>query len=334
MEGGFGSMIKYSIIIPAYNAGNTIKSCLSAVINQSISRDDYEVIVVDDGSTDGTVIMVKNFPVKYIWQPNRGPASARNHGAREATGKIILFTDSDCIPAYKWVEEMTKPFEKIDVVAVKGAYKTNQRSLIARLAQTEFEERFEMLKRSESIDMVDTYSAAFRRDIFWQAGGFDESFPVANNEDTDLSYKLSSAGYKMVFNPEAIVYHLRHPDTLLRYARQKFWRGYWRMVVYKRFPKKMVRDAYTPQSLKFQILFLFGIVPFIILSTLLEMGSYLAVLLFIAFLISTLPFSLSAMKRDFLAGLMSPFFLAARALSIGLGVLYFFYKQIGDTIKK
>lgn len=327
-------MIKYSIIVPAYNAGNTIKGCLSAVVNQSISRDDYEVIVVDDGSTDGTAGMVKKFPVKYMWQPNRGSASARNHGAREATGKIILFTDSDCIPAYKWMEEMTKPFEKPDVIAVKGAYKTNQRSLIARLAQTEFEERFEMLKRAESIDMVDTYSAAFRRDIFWKAGGFDESFPVANNEDTDLSYKLSSAGYKMVFNPEAIVYHLRHPDTLLRYVRQKFWRGYWRMVVYKRFPKKMIKDTYTPQSLKFQILFLFSFLPFLILSTLLEIGFYLAVLSFIAFVISTVPFSLSTMKRDFIVGVVSPFFLAARALSIGLGVLYFFYKQRGDTIKK
>ena len=326
-------MIKYSIIVPAYNAGNTIKGCLSAAVNQSISRDDYEVIVVDDGSTDGTGDMVKKFPVKYICQPNRGPASARNHGARGAIGKIILFTDSDCVPAYKWVEEMTKPFEKPDVIAVKGAYKTNQRSLIARLVQTEFEERFEMLKRAESIDMVDTYSAAFRRDIFRQTGGFDESFPVANNEDTDLSYKLSSAGYKMVFNPEAIVYHLRHPDTLLRYARQKFWRGYWRMVVYKRFPKKMVKDAYTPQSLKFQILFLFSIVPFLVLSALLEVGLYFAILLFVAFVISTLPFSLSAMKRDFLAGSMSPFFLATRALSIGLGVLYFFYRQIGDTVK-
>lgn len=326
-------MIKYSIIVPAYNAGNTIKDCLSAVVNQSMSRDDYEVIVVDDGSTDGTGDMVKKFPVKYICQPNRGPASARNHGAREAVGKIIIFTDSDCVPAYKWVEEMTKPFEKPDVIAVKGAYKTNQRSLIARLVQTEFEERFKMLKRAESIDMVDTYSAAFRRDIFWQAGGFDESFPVANNEDTDLSYKLSSAGYKMVFNPEAIVYHLRHPDTLLRYARQKFWRGYWRMVVYKKFPQKMVKDAYTPQSLKFQILLLFSIVPLLILSTLLEMGLYFAILLFIAFVILTLPFSLSAMKKDFLAGLISPFFLATRALSIGFGVLYFFYRQIGDTVK-
>ena len=147
MKGDFGLMIKYSIIVPAYNGGNTIKGCLSAALNQSISRDDYEVIVVDDGSTDGTGDMVKRFPVRYICQPNRGPASARNHGAREAIGKIILFTDSDCVPAYKWVEEMTKPFEKPDVIAVKGAYKTNQRSLIARLVQTEFEERFEMLKR-------------------------------------------------------------------------------------------------------------------------------------------------------------------------------------------
>ena len=77
--------------------------------------------------------------------------------------------------------------------------------------------------------------------------GFDESFPVANNEDTDLSYRIAAAGHVMVFNPDAVVSHLRHPDSLRRYIRQKFWRGYWRMIVYRRHPGKMVKDTYTPR---------------------------------------------------------------------------------------
>jgi len=321
-------MVHYSVIVPAYNAEKTIGECLRALIRQSIGRDNYEVIVVDDGSTDTTGEIAQSFPVRYIKQPNRGPAAARNYGAKEAAGNIILFTDSDCVPSPNWIEEMTRHFENPDVIAVKGAYKTKQASITARFAQVEFEERFEILKKADSIDMVDTYSAAFRRDIFWKMGGFDESFPVANNEDTDLSYKLSSAGHKMVFNPDAIVFHLKHPDTFKKYMRQKFWRGYWRMVVYKRFPKKMVKDTYTPQSLKFQIMFLFGAIFFVVLSAIFKKSLYLAAAAIIAFIISTLPFSLSAMGKDFTVGLLSPFFLAVRAFSIGSGILYYFYTHI------
>jgi glycosyltransferase involved in cell wall biosynthesis len=91
-------MILYSVIVPAYNAESTIGKCLDALERQNIPRDEYEVIVVDDGSTDNMPGIVKRFPVKYISQQNKGPASARNRGAGEAKGEIILFTDSDCVP--------------------------------------------------------------------------------------------------------------------------------------------------------------------------------------------------------------------------------------------
>ena len=257
--------MKVSVIVPAYNAQKTIGQCIEALLSQKYQRENYEVIVIDDGSTDGTAEIVKTYPVKYLYQRNQGPATARNVGVKEAQGEIILFTDSDCVPSDNWIAEMVKPFEDKEVVAVKGAYKTRQKSLTARFAQLEFEERFEMLKKAESIDMVDTYSAGYRKDIFLLMGGFDPYFPVANNEDTELSYRMSKLGYKMVFNADAIVYHLNHPSSIRRYARLKFWRGYWRTVVYKRFPDKMLKDTYTPQTLKLQILSLFlliAVTPF------------------------------------------------------------------------
>jgi len=316
-------MVKYSVIVPAYNAMNTLEMCLEALTRQSIDKKDYEVIVVDDGSTDRTSEIVKQFSIHYFWQKNQGPATARNKGAQEAKGEIILFTDSDCVPENNWIEEMVRPFDDPKVMAVKGAYKTNQKALIARFAQIEFEERFEMLKKAESIDMVDTYSAGYRKSIFLSFGGFDPSFPVANNEDTELSYKMSQAGHKMVFNPNAIVYHLNHPDSIKGYARLKFWRGYWRMVVYKRYPNKMLKDTYTPQTLKMQILFLFlFLIGFPLMWLLPYLIFYPLIFSMVGFVLSVLPLTLFALKKGLSVGIFSPFFVSIRSFSLGLGIIW------------
>ncbi|MBI4666715.1 MAG: glycosyltransferase [Nitrospinae bacterium] len=316
-----------SVVVPAYNAQKTITACLAGLFSQSYPEELYEVIVVDDGSTDNTGAFAKNFPVRYIRQENSGPATARNAGAKESRGGLIMFTDSDCVPTNKWIEEMARPFGDPQVAAVKGAYKTTQGSLTARFAQVEFEERFEMLKAADSIDMVDTYSAAFRAEVFWGAGGFDESFPAANNEDTDLSYKLSSAGKRMVFNPSAIVFHMGHPATPCRYARVKFWRGYWRMVVYGRYPEKMVKDTYTPQTLKLQIAFVFGGLGLLSLAPFSDMAAKGAIIMALAFLGVAAPFTSFALMRDPAVGLLAPLFLAWRALVIGSGVAYYLAKK-------
>jgi len=91
--------MKVSVIVPAYNARKTISQCIEALLSQKYPRENYEVIVIDDGSADGTADAVKAYPVKYMYQRNQGPATARNAGVREAQGEIILFTDSDCVPS-------------------------------------------------------------------------------------------------------------------------------------------------------------------------------------------------------------------------------------------
>ncbi len=307
--------MKISVIIPAFNAEETIDSCLGALLDQSVPREDYEIILVDDGSTDATASISQAYPVMYHYQENRGPAAARNRGAELARGSIILFTDSDCVPDYCWIHEMVSPLiNDPGLSGVKGAYKTRQRALTARFAQAEFEDRFAMLKKVPFIDMVDTYSAAFKKDVFIKAGGFDPSFPVANNEDTEFSYRLVSMGHLLVFNPKAFVYHT-HPDTLKKYLKVKFWRGYWRLVVYARYPEKALKDSYTPAVIKAQTLIMLLILIMIPL-TLLFLTSTL--FYFISGLIGglvliSIPFSINVFKKDKAIGILSPFYCFLRA---------------------
>ncbi len=313
-------MPELSVIIPAWNAEKTLPLCLAALERQTVARDRFEVIVVDDGSSDETAEIARRFAVRCRSQHNQGPAAARNQGAALAQGSRIFFTDADCVPDPTWLEEMAAPFAQPEVTAVKGAYRTEQTSLVARFAQLEFEERFRMLARRDTIDMVDTYSAGFRKDIFQQLGGFDTRFPEANNEDTEFSYRMAEAGHKMVFAPKAVVRHLNHPDSIRRYFRLKFGRGYWRMMVYQLFPGKMFKDSYTPQTLKLQILALFGAIAGLIVLP--WLGAAVFAIALLSFFALTMPFVVAAFKKDRSAALLSPLLLALRAAAVGSGALW------------
>ncbi|MGX9728685.1 MAG: glycosyltransferase [Candidatus Electronema sp. VV] len=313
-------MPELSVIIPAWNAEKTLPLCLEALKRQTVARDRFEVIVVDDGSSDSTAEIARRCAARCHSQENQGPAAARNKGVSLAQGSLIFFTDADCVPDPTWLEEMAAPFARPDVAAVKGAYRTEQTSLVARFAQLEFEERFRMLARRDSIDMVDTYSAGFRKEIFEVLGGFDTRFPEANNEDTEFSYRMAEAGHRMVFAPKAVVRHLNHPDSVRRYFRLKFGRGYWRMMVYQLFPGKMFKDSYTPQTLKLQILALLGAGAGLI--ALPRLGAAVTSAALLSFLALTIPFAAAAFKRDRAAALLSPFLLALRAAAIGSGAIW------------
>ncbi|MFQ6137149.1 MAG: glycosyltransferase [Candidatus Hydrothermarchaeales archaeon] len=314
-----------SIIVPVYNAEETVKGCLESLSNQDYDGE-YEVILVDDGSTDKSRQMIERYAEKtqkqiaLLTQEHKGPAAARNLGAGRARGDIILFTDSDCVADEDWIVEMIKPLEDEGVVGVQGRYKTKQHEIVARFAQYEIEERYERMQKNEFIDFIGSYSAAYRRDVFLGEGGFDESFPIASGEDPDLSFRLASKGYKMVFNPDAIVYH-NHPDSLGEYVKQKFFRARWRVPLYKKNYRKTIKESYTPQLLKLQIgifyLFLLSIILSPFYSTI-----YLPFILFLVFLVLTLPLFFKIFKKDKNAGLATPIMITLRTIAFAMGLIY------------
>lgn len=240
-------MMGMSVVIPVYNGQTTIRSCLDHLLEQQAKFPGLEIVVVDDASTDGTRNILIRYPsVRTLVQSsNQGPAAARNRGAAEASGEIVLFTDADCVPCDGWLAAMIAPFhEDRRVVGVKGVYRTRQREITARFVQLEYEDKYDKMRKADAIDFIDTYSAAYRRSVFLEMGGFDCHFPVACAEDVELSFRMAERGYRMVFNPKAAVFHL-HPSTWAGYLRKKYKYAYWRAVAIRRFPGKALRDSHA-----------------------------------------------------------------------------------------
>ncbi len=312
-------MVEFSVVVPAYNAAATLGECLAAVQTQTMPRERYEVIVVDDGSTDATARVAEVAGVRVLRQPNQGPAVARNLGVQQAQGAIVLFTDADCVPAANWLEQMVAPFADAEIVGSKGVYRTRQPGLVPRFVQVEYQERYDQMERAHYIDFVDTYAAAYRRQVFLQHNGFDTSFPTASVEDQELSFRLAKRGYKMVFVAGAVVYH-RHPPTLGAYVRRKYKTAYWKALVLRLHPEKAVRDSHTPGSLKVQMGLVCIFVPVLVLGAVL--GAFWPAFGIMLLLLagSFAPFMVKAWRRDRAAALVSPVLLTARAAALSVGL--------------
>jgi glycosyltransferase involved in cell wall biosynthesis len=314
-------VIDYSVVVPAYQAAGEIGACVVALRAQSMDRARYEILVVDDGSTDGTAGCARGAGAdRVLVLPRRGgAAAARNAGLQAARGAIVLFTDADCQPAPEWLPRMAAPFADPRVAGVKGALCTRQRALIARLTQLEYDIRYERMARRPSIDFVDTGAAAFRRILLLRYGGFDAAYAVPSAEDVDLSFRLARDGQRLVFVPDACVYH-PHPASLRAYLARKGRYGLWRALLYLRYPEKIAGDAHTDPALKLQFL-LVALVGLLGVGGLVWRPLWAAAALALGgFLGTTLPFVRWAWPRDRAVALAWPGVTLLRVLVQGVGL--------------
>ena len=316
---GFQPTATVSVIVPAYNAAQTLPGCIDALLNQTFDRSRYEVIIVDDGSTDGTAQVADRPGIRLVRQAHAGPAAARNAGIGWARGDLLLFTDADCEPAGDWIEAMARPFTDTQVMGCKGVYRTRQRGLLPRFVQAEYEEKYRPMMRADSIDFIDTYSAGYRRSVFENAGLFAEDILAA--EDAEFSFRLAQRGYRLVFNPQAVVYHT-HAASLVHYLRRKFRFGRWRARVYLLYPQKIGGDSHTPKNLIWQMALVAATLLGLPLTALSLWAAWLPITATAAFLCTTIPFLVDVRQRDLEVALIAPVMLWLRALALGLGLSY------------
>ncbi len=236
--------MKLSVVVPAFNAARHIGRLFESLAAQSFQ--DFELIVIDDGSTDNTLAIAEAFDCRILRnQNNRGPAHCRNSGAREASGDILVFTDSDCRPNSDWLENIRQHFSQDHIDAIMGRLELLPSNYIGNsISSLGFPAGgaigFEKIWKVDSegyTKSLSTCNCAIRKDLFWTAGGFDETFPYAGGEDSLLAFKLSELQRKIKYCRDVLVYHEAR-DSLTGFVKWQFKRGISSFIFSRRITRK------------------------------------------------------------------------------------------------
>jgi glycosyltransferase involved in cell wall biosynthesis len=215
---------KVSVVICAYNAERTMEECLTSL--RGLHYPDYEVIVVDDGSTDSTREIAERYPeFKLISRENRGLAESRNDGILAATGEIVAFTDSDCAVDPDWLTFLVHRLASKEFAGVGGPnLPPPETDWVPECVARAPGGPTHILLTDWEAEHVPGCNMAFWREPLIEVGMFDPVYTSAG-DDVDICWELQNAGYKIGFAASALVWHRRR-HTVSAYLRQQ--RGYGR----------------------------------------------------------------------------------------------------------
>lgn len=195
--------ILVSVVMPTYNRKKVLEQTLLAYDRQSFSPEEFEVIVIDDGSSDGTEEMVLrlkvSYPLIYIKQINQGSAVARNTGVKKARGEVILFVDDDGLPHIDFVKEHYLAHQKKERIIVRGP--------IINTSCLEVRDREILPWLHFSMNFFCTANVSIKMKSFLETGFFDPRF--RRRQDAEYGVRLRKIGIRRIFNLRAIVYHYK-----------------------------------------------------------------------------------------------------------------------------
>ena len=225
---------RVSVVVCSYNADRTMDQCLASL--EHMNYPDYEVIVVNDGSTDRTLEISERYKYcRIISQPNKGLSVARNVGAEAATGEIVAYTDSDCVADKDWLTYLVHKMEHGGLAAVGGPnFPPPEDDLVPAAVAVSPGGPTHVLVSDEVAEHIAGCNMAFRRDVLMQLGGFDPVYRAAG-DDVDICWRFQNAGYTIGFAPAAVVWHFRR-NTVEAYLNQQKGYGKAEALVYSKHP--------------------------------------------------------------------------------------------------
>lgn len=196
-----------SVIVPTHNRIKALQKCLVSLFNQTVQP--QEIIVIEDGSTDGTKKYLESLKDKIhliSHEKNLGQSVARNSGIKAARGDILVFIDDDCAARFNWLESIQKTFKKTGADAVIG-----KTIYVAENYQGRFPEK---IVSNNNGTWPGAGNIAYKKSVFKKNGGFDPFFDQYHNEDSELAIRAAKTNTKFVQAPEAVVYHQKNFWTI------------------------------------------------------------------------------------------------------------------------
>ncbi|MBI2134865.1 glycosyltransferase [Candidatus Woesearchaeota archaeon] len=217
-----------SIVIPAFNAEKTIANCIYSLINQSYQKNKYEIIVVDNGSTDNTLNILKRFEnrIKILKERKKGAYYARNSGIKSAKGQIVAFTDSDCVAGRKWLFYLNKSFQNKNAKIVGG----KTRSLLLNNSFQKYCDRFcntQDISFSCKAPYFGAGNMAIRKSVLDKVGLFNES--LKSGADVDICHRIIKSKKDVCYEPRAIINHY-YPNSLISFIKKYYKYGKWNKI--------------------------------------------------------------------------------------------------------
>jgi O-antigen biosynthesis protein len=210
---------KVSVVVASYNGARTLRTCLESLMH--LRYPDYEVILVDDGSTDNTRDITDDFAnVRYLRQPNLGLSAARNTGIHAATGEVVAFTDSDCRADEDWLHYLIADLLSGGFAGVGGHnFLPPEDSLVATAVMVSPGGPSHVMLTDREAEHLPGCNMAFYKFALIEIGGFDVVFRKAG-DDVDVCWRLLERGYKLGFSPAGFVWHYRR-STVGAYLKQQ-----------------------------------------------------------------------------------------------------------------
>ncbi|MBC7190373.1 glycosyltransferase family 2 protein [Candidatus Aerophobetes bacterium] len=236
-----------SIVIPTYNRKIVLRRCLELLFNQNFPKSDYEIIVVDNGSTDETDKMVNSLspPCRFLFlkEERRGPHIARNMGIKNARGEIVVFVDSDILTPPDFLKEHLRFHTLYGEKVIVSGPTVRTDNLMDDFSDIEKRKKMERLFNLSGPSPI-TSNLSVRRKYLIEVGGFDEDFEGLGWHDWELNYRLKKLGLVARKNIDAIVYHYKEKRKLQSFERleeRRVQRGINAVLFYKKHPTLEVK---------------------------------------------------------------------------------------------
>lgn len=240
-------MVKYSVIVCSYNGSRWIGECLDALAAQRLPKDLYEVIVVDDGSTDSLSALVRPYEKRYAnfrlisYSPNKGLSAARNIGWQNAKGGIIYYIDDDAVADPDWIERLASHYASENIAGVGGYPRPYfEKSLytiydIAR-CKLEYGDNAEVL--NDNNWGSGGCNMSLRRSVLDEVGGFDPRFRAVA-DDADINKRIAGKGYRLLCAADITVRH-RYPTSFKDFYRKRAGRGRGELIYDRKYGNKNI----------------------------------------------------------------------------------------------